>query len=134
MIRKIEEKLNVNSDDFIENWLQSEEFRNRLAIAVTHFAFRNGPIEEIHENPDKNITDADMKRLNKYMVNAMASILKLFSTQDFPKILSLALTSEVFGYNWDKPDTIESEENLIRFINTGASFGASSFVNKHNLE
>lgn len=133
MIKKIEEKLGVDGEEYIENWLQSEEFRNRLAIAITHFAFRNGPIEDMHYDENKNITDTDIEELNKYMVNSIASVLTLFSKVDFPRILSLALTSENFGYNWDEPETKESDKKLESFIGIGASFGASSFINKNNL-
>lgn len=133
MIKKIEEKLGVDGEEYIENWLQSEEFRNRLAIAITHFAFRNGPIEDMHYDEGKNITDEDMKTLNKYMVNSMDSILKLFSRSYFPKIMALALTTENFGHDWDKPDTGESDERLESFIKNGAFFGLSSFANKNNL-
>lgn len=133
MIKKIEEILGVDGEEYIENWLQSEEFRNRLAIAITHFAFRNGPIEDIHANPEKNITDEDMEILNKYMVNSIASVLNLFGRCYFPKIMGLALTSENFGADWDKPDTKESDERLEAFVKNGAFFGLSSFANKNNL-
>jgi hypothetical protein len=46
----------------------------KIAKAITHFSFRNGPIEDMHADRNKNITDEDMKVLNKYMVNRLAYI------------------------------------------------------------
>ena len=48
-----------------------------IAKAVTHFAFRNGPIEDIHANPDKQLTDDDMKILNKFVHNRLTYVFDL---------------------------------------------------------
>ena len=54
--------------------LLKEENISKIAKALTHFAFRNGPVEDLHANPTKNLTDEDMKMLNKFMVNRLAYI------------------------------------------------------------
>ena len=41
-----------------------------FAKAVTHYAFRNGPVEDMHT--EKKLSQDDMRTLNKYMVNRLA--------------------------------------------------------------
>lgn len=51
----------------------------KISKALTHFAFRNGPIEDMHADSTKHITDRDMMTLNKYMVNRLAYVFKLLN-------------------------------------------------------
>src|SRR5699024_9483185 len=48
----------------------------KISKVVTHFAFRNGPIEDMHADVTKNSTDEDITKLHKYMVNRVAYILR----------------------------------------------------------
>lgn len=133
ILTQVSDRLGVSRDDFLEEMLQSDEFRNKLSIAITHFAFRNGPIEGMHSDPNKNITNEDMKTLNKYMVDSIDAVLKMLSEDRFFTMLFFALTSEVYGNNWDKPNPESAEKRLTDCASLGASFGLCSFVNKHNI-
>lgn len=63
------EKLNLNSK---ERLLKRENI-DPISKAITHFIFRNGPVEDIHAN--NQLSEKDMKMLNKYMVNRIAGLL-----------------------------------------------------------
>ena len=57
------------------NYMPGEEFSIRDdANAICAYAFRNGPIEDIHG--DGRISDSEMKRL---MINASESLAKLLT-------------------------------------------------------
>ncbi len=86
---KIEEKL-----DQVEELLQGKTKRakednqvmkktkfnkdnlNNIVNAITHFSFRCGPVEDMHAS-QKNLTNADMETLNKFMMNKLAYVFLL---------------------------------------------------------
>lgn len=51
-----------------------------ISKAITHFSFRNGPIEDMHASPKNQISQDDMKTLNKFMVNRLRVLLRLIFT------------------------------------------------------
>ena len=73
-----------------------------LAKAITYFAFRDGPVEDIHTNG--NLTDEEMKTLNKYMVNQLAIILGLIKNKEWLKLDMLLEFYKFFGTDWDKAE------------------------------
>ncbi len=44
-----------------------------LSKGITQFAFRSGPVEEMHAS--NKLTQKDMKTLNKYMTNRITELL-----------------------------------------------------------
>ncbi len=48
---------NKNQNFIIENL-------DTISKAITHFIFRNGPIEDMHADPNNQLSDDDMKILN----------------------------------------------------------------------
>lgn len=75
----------------------------KMSKAIVHFAFRNGPIEDMHSDSQKNITDDDMKKLNKYMVNRIAYILTLIKEDRWIEFNYLVETFDLmFGHDWDE--------------------------------
>lgn len=84
-----------------------EDNLTKIAKAVTHFAFRNGPIEDMHADVSKNITDEDMKILNKYMVNRLAYVFMLMIEERWLEFNHVIETIDwMFGHSWDdaEPD------------------------------
>ena len=47
-----------------------------LSKGITQFAFRSGPVEEMHAK--NKLTQKDMKTLNKHMTNRIAGLLETF--------------------------------------------------------
>lgn len=78
-----------------------------IAKALTHYAFRNGPIEDMHA--DGKLTQEDMKTLNKYMVNRLAGILSAIHEGRWMQLELLYSYLQNYGTDWDiaEPDTKE---------------------------
>ncbi len=78
-----------------------------LSKAITQFAFRSGPIEEMHSNGQ--LTQNDMKTLNKFMANRIAGLLKAISNDDIANVLKVLTFYASLSINWDivKPDSKE---------------------------
>lgn len=60
------EKLNQSSKDRL---LDKGNF-DTISIALTHYLFRNGPVENMHS--DGKLSQEDMKTLNKFMVKSIS--------------------------------------------------------------
>ena len=56
---------NLNRDS--KNRLLNEKNIDSIAIGLTHYLFRNGPVEDMHS--EGKLSQNDMKILNKFMVN-----------------------------------------------------------------
>ena len=92
-------ELNTDMKEII---LTSENI-TKISKAMVHFAFRNGPIEDMHADVEKNITDEDMKKLNKYMVNRVAYIFTLILEDRWMEFNFLVENIDfMFGHHWDE--------------------------------
>lgn len=100
--------LNIKSK---EKLIQQLDNVDDLAKAITYFVFRDGPIEDIHTNG--LITDEDMKKLNKYMVNQLALLFDLIKTKEWLKLDILLEFYKFFGTDWDKAEPDFSLVDLI---------------------
>jgi len=80
---------------------------DKLSKALTVYAFRNGPVEDMHSNGQ--LSEDDMKTLNKFMVNRFAGLLTMISQDEWPKILQLMGLFASGLSEWDEavPDTAE---------------------------
>lgn len=99
--------LNQNSKER----LLKEENIDFISKALTHYVFRNGPVEDMHAAG--KLTQEDMKTLNKYMVNRIAGLVKLMQEGEWLKIELLCNALRYFGTEWDK---VESDTKEIDFI------------------
>ena len=82
----------------------------RISVALTHFAFRCGPIENMHSDKSKNITQKDMKMLNKYMVDHLAAFFYLLNIEDYENVEKILDGYSLDGKEWDKADYDEIVE------------------------
>ena len=55
-----------------------------ISIALTHYLFRNGPVEDMHS--EGKLSQEDMKTLNKFMVNRIAGLLQIINKEEWLKI------------------------------------------------
>lgn len=92
------EDLNKNSKERI---LKKENI-DLISKAITHYIFRNGPVEDMHAN--KQLSQEDMKNLNKYMVNKLANLLSLALDGEWLKLELLLERLSHYGYDWDKAE------------------------------
>ena len=78
---------------------------NMISKAITHFAFRNGPIEDMHAHPNNQLSEADMKSLNKFMVNRLAYIFTLIIEERWIEFDILVRNiCGVYGHDWDEAE------------------------------
>lgn len=92
--------------------LFSYENFDRLSIGLAHYCFRNGPVEDIHANGQ--LSENDMKALNKYLVDHIAKALLLGKEGRWLELELLLNFHMQFGSTWDKPDTsIDELYNVI---------------------
>lgn len=97
-----EEVFKVMNVKSMEKLMKYENI-DKLAKATTHFAFRNGPIENIHSYG--NIDDEEMKILNKFMVNRLAYIWSLIIQNKWFELEYLIDSYDRdYGQDWDKAD------------------------------
>lgn len=98
------QKLNSSSK---ERLLESD--LNVLAKALTHYVFRNGPVEDMHANGQ--LSQSDMKILNKFMANKFAGLLYKMMNNDWLQIELLLEHLKLYGTDWDEvvPDTKDFE-------------------------
>ena len=105
-------KLNQDSK---ERLLADENF-DCLAVGLAHYFFRNGPVEDMHA--DGQLSENDMKVLNKYIVDCIARILLLAKENKWLELELLLSFHMQFGSTWDKPDTnMDEVYNLITNFN-----------------
>ena len=78
-----------------------------LSRAITHYVFRNGPVEDMHSAGKLN--DNDMETLNKYINNKLATLIYLLKEDKWFKLLGVIYAFELYGKNWDEPEIEEGE-------------------------
>ena len=78
-----------------------------LSKGITQYAFRSGPVEDMHAR--NKLTQKDMKALNKFMVNRIAGLLTAISKGDIANALKVLTFYASLSSDWDtcKPDIEE---------------------------
>lgn len=89
-----------------ERFIQFENI-DALAKALTHYIFRHGPVENMYVNGQ--LSQEDMKALNKYMVNHLAWILTCVFEGDWIRLELLFDNFSHHGNQWDPVDLQQVE-------------------------
>lgn len=100
-----------NLNNSAKERLFREENIDWISKAITHYVFRNGPVEDMHANGQ--LTEENMKTLNKYMVNRIAGLLKLINDGEWIKIELMLNFLQYYGVDWDKAEYDNSDIELI---------------------
>lgn len=89
------------------NFMLNEETIDSISKAITQYAFRSGPIEEMHSN--NQLSQKDMKKLNEYMTNRIAGLLTVLSNGDYDNVVKVLSFYATLSSDWDKvePDIEE---------------------------
>lgn len=122
--KTIEEKYNTLYDILDESEFEEEAFdelishtdHHKIQRGLVHFLFRNGPIEDMHSNGQ--LSQEDMKILNKHMMNRMAYVVDLLMNQKWYELAFLIDNAGEYGTMWDeaKPDDGKIKEMLANFV------------------
>lgn len=91
-----------------ERLVQRENI-DAISKALTNYIFRLGPVENIHSNGQ--LSQEDMKALNKYMVNHLAWVLTRAFEGDWLRLELLFNALVDYGKTWDPADP-QKVENL----------------------
>jgi len=83
-----------------------------IAKALTHFVFRHGPVEELHADPNSQLSDEDMKMLNKFMVNRLNYVFELIMQDRWYEFSYLISSHGHYGQDWDKPESDDGDNTL----------------------
>ncbi len=70
-----------------------------ISKAITRFAFRDGPIENMHAI--NQLSEDDMKTLNIYMVNRLAGILTAIADDNWLGLEELLSSYKIHDTQWD---------------------------------
>lgn len=99
--------LNQSSKERLKERLFDKNNIDSISIALTHYFFRNGPVEDMHSAG--KLSQEDMKTLNKFMVDRIAGILETMQNGEWLKLELLLNFYSLYGQEWDKatPDTDE---------------------------
>lgn len=102
---KFDLKHNYYSLESIQRIFLNEQCIDMFSKAITEYAFRSGPIEDMHAN--NQLSQEDMMALNKYMVNKIAGLLLMLSKSEWDKINKTLGFYLSLASGWDKaePDT-----------------------------
>lgn len=84
-----------------------EDYVRTLPIALAHFCFRNGPVEDMHAAPEVGLTDEHMKTLNKYMVDKLGLFVACLACEDERALVRILTPQMLYGSHWDSPDLYE---------------------------
>lgn len=83
------------------------ENMDALAKALTHYIFRNGPVENMHA--EGKLSQKDMKTLNVYMVNHLAWVLTRAFEGNWSQLETLFGMLSLYGKDWDPADPQQVE-------------------------
>lgn len=100
---------NLNSDS--KDRLLKPENIDGIAKSLTHHIFRNGPVEDMHAAGQ--LSEEDMKTLNKYMVNRLAGILVAVYENKWLQLELLHDFLKEFGDQWDPAEPDMRDLDLI---------------------
>ncbi|MCL2570003.1 MAG: hypothetical protein FWE16_02240 [Firmicutes bacterium] len=98
-----------------ERGITTEKFFERMDIvnkysleqishALTHYCFRNGPVEDMHAGPNDQLSDADMKTLNKFCNDKIFTFLTMMKNNKVAELTDIIEFGLQCGNNWDKPE------------------------------
>lgn len=89
----------------VKNQILKSENISMISKAITHFAFRNGPIEDMHAHPNNQLSESDMKILNKFMVNRLAYVFTLINDERWIEFDFLVRNIDsMYGHDWDEAE------------------------------
>ena len=110
-------------DESSKEWFMDPQNIDSIAKAITLYAFRNGPIEDVHRSC-KDLTDEKMKEINIYMVNHIAGLLTYAFAGNWTKLRTILGYVNQWGNAWEpaKPET----DKLDKLFNIACSLSAAS--------
>lgn len=82
-----------------------------MSKALVNYVFRYGPVEEMHKN--KQLSQEDMKTLNQYMNDRIATLIYLFRNEDWERLYAFFSVITKHNPPWDKAEILLEEIDKI---------------------
>lgn len=95
-----DEEFNSMDIDFIRNDVLAQDSIDTLAKGIAVDIFRNGPVEDMHSAGQ--LSQDDMKKLNKYMVDRLARFLTSIKAGKWNKLFAELSFNYLYAKDWDK--------------------------------
>lgn len=92
---KYKKRIDMEAFDLLDNCDNIDLYSK----ALTNYLFRSGPVEDMHCKGQ--LSQDDMKILNKYIVNRTATLLTLIFNDEWFKIYLAFQYHKHFGTDWD---------------------------------
>ena len=84
-----------------------------LSHALTHYCFRNGPVENMHA--DGKLSQEDMKTLNKFCNDKIFTFLTMIKDNKLAELNKIIEFGLRCGSNWDKPEYTGAKKTSLDF-------------------
>ncbi len=109
LCNKSEKAKAVNAQ--VRDGLFTKENVSTISKAITNFAFREGPVEDIHSKGQ--LTQSDMKALGKFMVNRLAYVFQLLIEERWAEFAFLIHDNRTFSNHWDEADPDDGHMRML---------------------
>lgn len=111
-------------------FIGGEDYIRNLAVALSIYCFRNGPVEDMHSGsvsylnatPDTHpesisqLSQEDMKTLNKYMVDKLGFVLTLLVNERYLELKDILTFPMLCGSDWDPPNIEKEWEKYREYV------------------
>lgn len=81
----------------------------QISHALTHYCFRNGPVEDMHASPNDQLSQDDMKTLNKFCNDKIFTFLTMMKENKVAELTDIIEFGLQCGSDWDKPEYREED-------------------------
>lgn len=100
----------VTADKFLDSVDIFKRFSlEQISHALTHFCFRNGPVEDMHASPKDQLSQEDMKVLNKYCNDKIFTFFTMIKENKVGELTEIIEFGLQCGCEWDKPEYKEDD-------------------------
>lgn len=95
----------LSRDTLLNKRFWNKRIIDKVAKGITYYAFRSGPIEDMHAN--RQLSQDDMMQLNKYTVNKIAGLLLMLKKEEWARVDRILTFCAKYALEWDpaEPDT-----------------------------
>lgn len=103
-------KIGISTDSFFDNLdIMKKYSLEDISIALAHYCFRNGPVEDMHADPNSQLSQDDMKVLNKYCADKIFTFLTMMKDNSITKLNEIIKHGVACGIDWDSPEYREKD-------------------------
>lgn len=98
----------------VDDPLKDKDIIHKMSVVTAHYAYRNGPIEDMHADRNKSIYDDDIKVVYDFMKFKLEVVFSIILTGNKEEIKKFLAYGIFYGQSWDYavPEVLTFEEFL----------------------